>query len=251
VQLELTGYPSGDPTLVPFRERVYDWLLGPAFGRFPSTVAYPDQPERVRRCASQEGNAIHYSLRLGLGDERDRLLVERLIAYQWPDGGWNCDKRREARTSSFVETLIPARALRAYGLAHSHRPALDAADRAAEMLLERRLVRRRHDGVLLDRFTAIEFPIRFYDLLFALVVMVELGRIDDPRCALALDLLERKRRPDGGYPAERLTARTTDRVMTRGTFADWGPGGATRSNELVTVDALRVLRAAGRMTCVP
>jgi hypothetical protein len=37
----------------------------------------------------------------------------------------------------------------------------------------------------------------------------------------------------------------------RAELADWGPGGATRTNELVTVDTLSVLRAAGRMTRVP
>ena len=107
MQLELIGYPPGDRALISLREHVYDWLLRPAFLRGPSTVAYADQPHRVRRCASEEGNAILYSLRLGLGDERDRVLVDRLVAFQWPDGGWNCDKRPEARSSSFVETLIP------------------------------------------------------------------------------------------------------------------------------------------------
>jgi hypothetical protein len=43
------------------------------------------------------------------------------------------------------------------------------------------------------------------------------------------------------------TARTVEGIATRGSFADWGPGGRTRSNDLVTVDALTVLAAAGRM----
>jgi hypothetical protein len=246
VQLALIGYPPGDHALLPLRERVYDWLLGPAFLRAPGTVAYADQPHRVRRCASQEGNAILYSLRLGLGDERDRVLVNRLIDFQWPDGGWNCDKRVQARSSSFVETLIPARALHAYGVAHHCGPAREAAARAAEFLLRHRLLWRLDDGALLERFAAIEFPVRFYDILFALLVMTEMGRITDPRCEPALELLEHKRLP-AGYPAERLTTRTSDRVITRGTFADWGPGGRTRANDLVTIDALRVLRASGRL----
>jgi hypothetical protein len=33
-------------------------------------------------------------------------------------------------------------------------------------------------------------------------------------------------------------------VASRGTFADWGPAGATRSNPFVTIAALGVLRQA-------
>ena len=94
----------------------------------------------------------------------------------------------------------------------------------------------------------IQYPIRFYDLLFALEVMAELGRLDDPRCADALDLLEAKRLPDGGFPLEERIGTTRPVVASRGTFADWGPSGRSRSNPLVTVAALGVLRLAGRLS---
>ena len=45
------------------------------------------------------------------------MLVERLLHWQWPDGGWNCDKEPTADTSSFMETLLPMRALAAYSSA--------------------------------------------------------------------------------------------------------------------------------------
>jgi len=66
---------------------------------------------RVRRCASQEGYAVWCSLRLGFADSRTEELVSRLLRWQWADGGWNCDRHPEADTSSFMETLIPMRAL--------------------------------------------------------------------------------------------------------------------------------------------
>jgi len=251
VCLALIDYPPGDRGLLPLKYQVDDYLSGRAHLRPPRSVLYPDQPERVRRCASQEGNAIWTALCLGLEDERTAEFVDRLIALQWPDGGWNCDKRPEARSSSFQETAIPARALHAFGSRFGHAGALRAADRAAELLLSRRLLWRRRDGAPIrpdwgapvDR---IQFPIRFYDVLYALEVMRDLGRLDDPRCADALALLESKRLPDGGYPLEERVGVTRPVVASRATFADWGPAGATRSNPLVTVAALGVLRAAGR-----
>ncbi|MGZ5383331.1 MAG: hypothetical protein ACXWH0_04985 [Acidimicrobiia bacterium] len=53
----------------------------------------------------------------------------------------------------------------------------------AEFLLDRRLFWRRGDGRLLEQFIPIWFPIRFYDPLFALQVMVEISKIDDPVAA--------------------------------------------------------------------
>ena len=40
-------------------------------------------------------------------NERCDELALRLAEWQWPDGGWNCDKRPEVVISSFMETLIP------------------------------------------------------------------------------------------------------------------------------------------------
>jgi hypothetical protein len=247
VSLALIDYPPGDLGLLPVKSQVDGWLLGRAHDRPPQSVRYPDQPDRVRCCASQEGNAIWAALRLGLEDEKTAALVEKLIALQWPDGGWNCDRRREARQSSFQETAIPARALHAFGSRFGDAGALEAAGRAAELLLSRRLLWRRHDGALIrpawgGAFDRIRFPIQFYDVLFALQVVAELGRIGDPRCADALALLESKRLPDGGFPLEARFGNTRKIVRSDGTYADWGPAGKTRSNPFVTIAALGVLR---------
>jgi hypothetical protein len=42
---------------------------------------------------------------------------------------------------------------------------------------------------------------RHYDVLFGLKVLAESGYLDNSRCGDALDLLARKRLPDGGFPA--------------------------------------------------
>jgi len=199
-----------------------------------------------------EGNQIWAQLRLGFVDEeRVPRLVERLVAFQWPDGGWNCDRRASARTSSVQETPLPLRGLALWSAVTGDARAKRAARRAADFLLARRLLWRRRDGALLEPewggpVDQIHYPIRFYDVLSALLVMAEIGRVRDRRCKDALDLLAQKRLPDGMFPAEWSSVKTASRVESRGTYADWGPRGKTRGNPLVTVDALYVLRAAGR-----
>ncbi len=243
----------GDVALGPLLVQVHRWLTGPAFFRPPSTAVLPGQPDRVRHCASMEGNAIWYSVALGLADETTDDLVVRLADWQWPDGGWNCDKRPEAAVSSMQETLIPLRGLVWY--AASGRPhaalARRTVDAAAEYVLARRVLWRRRDGCPIDpdwggNPLSIHYPIRFYDVLFALLVLAEAGRLEDPRCADALDLLQGKRLPSGGFPAELRTATRSDSIRSRGTFADWGPMGRRSANPFVTAEAESVLTRAHR-----
>jgi hypothetical protein len=246
------GYPAGDNRLLPMRDRVLDWMFAPAFLKPPMTVSLPDQSERPRRCASMEGNTIWAQLALDIVDEeRVPKLVERLIAMQWPDGGWNCDKRPSARTSSVQETLLPLRGLFHWAKARSDSRAAKAARRAAECLLERRLLWRKRDGAVIQPewggpVDQIHYPIRFYDLLGALVVMAELGLVRDRRCADAVALLERKRLADGTFPVEWTNVKLADRIESRGIYADFGPLSKRKGNPLVTVDALWVLQNAGR-----
>jgi hypothetical protein len=51
---------------------------------------------RWRRCACQKGGAVYSLLKLGLEDSRVEQLVQLLLKWQWPDGGWNCDKHTES-----------------------------------------------------------------------------------------------------------------------------------------------------------
>ncbi len=252
--LAMIDYPPADQALRPLVSQVHDWMFSKHFLESPLTENYPGQADRVRHCASMDGNAIWYSVRLGLEEDRTRELVDRLIGWQWPDGGWNCDKRPEATHSSFQESLIPARGLWAYGTAHDYAPALEAAQRVADLVLPRRLLWHSSDNSLIvpdwcgkPGPERIHYPIQFFDVLFALQVMADLGRLGDPRCADALALLESKRLPDGGFPLEAPTTTTAAKVASRGSYADWGPSGLRTSNPLVSLAALDVLqRAADR-----
>lgn len=250
------GHPPAQPDLLPLADQVHQWLTSPRHLSEPSTQIIRGQPDRVRRCASQEGLAIWYLHELGLADERVDGLAARLVDLQWPDGGWNCDKNPAARISSVQETLLPLRGLARHLRSRARAPGAQASvdqasvDRAAEFLLRRRLLWRRHDGAPISPRWGrdprlIQWPFRWYDVLSALTVMAEIDRVDDPRCADALTLLAAKRLPGGGFPAEERTARTTTTVASGGTFASWGPTGRTRPNPFVSIDATWVLERAG------
>ncbi|MCK4374553.1 MAG: hypothetical protein KAX19_04460, partial [Candidatus Brocadiae bacterium] len=178
-------------------------------------------------------------------------LVRRLIKWQWPDGGWNCDKKPEAVNSSYHESIIPLRALSLYARLTGDGESSPAAQRAAEVFLKRRLLFRLRDGkVITSAFAELHYPPYWhYDFLFALKVMAEAGFIRDQRCSDALDLLESRRLPDGGWPAEGRWYRVGKpqaRPKSQSELVEWGRTGSRAMNEFVTADALYVLKAAGR-----
>src|SRR5262245_11007356 len=113
------GYPPGDESLLPSCHQVLQHWLNPSFyTEFESKSAVPKHRSaegvpiirgRHRRCASQQGNALYSLSVLHLAEEGRQRLAERLLHWQWPDGGWNCDRNPKADTSSFMETLLPMR----------------------------------------------------------------------------------------------------------------------------------------------
>lgn len=241
------GYPAGDESLLPLRDQVYGWLLSKRHERSIPTIQ-----GRVRRCASQEGNALHYLLTLGLADARTDELARRLCRWQWPDGGWNCDRKPEATNSSFHESLIPLRALALHGRVTGDPASRRTAEWATDIFLKRGLYKRQRDGQIIHpNFVALHYPYYWrYNILYALRVMAEAGFIADPRCAAALDLLASKRLSDSGFPAEKkyYSVYGGAKTMKSGhSLVDWGGTSKVRMNEWVTVDALGVLKAAGRL----
>lgn len=238
------GYPAGDESLIPWREQVYQWLLPDGEPRRMPRIA-----GRVRRCGSQAGNAVYYLLTLGLADRRTDILLRGLMEWQWPDGGWNCDVRRRTRKSSFHESLLPLRALALYARLKKSSKARTAAKRAAEIFLKRRTFRRQSDGEVMKKdFLRLRYPPYWhYDILCGLKVISEAGLIGDERCREALDLLESKRLPDGGWAAQGSHYRRSASQKIPEDRVSWGDVGRGRVNEFVTVDALSILMAAGRL----
>jgi hypothetical protein len=250
------GYPPGDRDLVPIRDQLLDAWLAPEFYEefdCPSKAkAYtkpgvPVMRGRYRRCASQQGNALYAIVTLGLADKRTERLAERLLHWQWPDGGWNCDKDPSADSSSFMETLTPMRGLAAYARYSGDATVRKAVERAAAVFLDRHLFKRRSNGTTIrSEFVKLHYPLYWhYDILGGLKVLREADYIGDRRCAAALQLLAGKRLADGGFPAEARHYKTSQKIELGADAVDWGGTSKRAANPWVTVDALAVLTAAG------
>ena len=251
------GYPGRDRSLFALRDQVLGRWLGDTYyeehDASSAAEAYrkggvPRMQGRYRRCASQQGNALYFLTRLGLTNPRSDALVERLLHWQWPDGGWNCDRNPGANTSSFWESRHAMLGLAVHGERTGDSAATRAAARASEVFLGRHLFLERHSGRVMNKeFVVLHYPLYYeYDVLGGLRAMAEVGRIGDPRCRKALDLLESKELPGGGWPAEARFYRMASEVGTRTESVNWGGTSKRSMNEWVTADALAVLTAAGR-----
>jgi len=221
-------------------ERVLAWLTSDGHRGRIATV-----DGLTRRCASQEGNAIAVASRLGMAnDPRARLLAESLIGWQWPDGGWNCDE--QGTMASVHETLAPMWGLHEYSAATDDGAAREAARRAAEVFLTRRLFRSRRTGepVRKEWLTFHYPPYWHYDVLQGLLVLGRLGLAGDPRTSDALDHVERRRLKDGRWRPGSYWWSPPGSGKRQQDVVDWGRSGP---NRMITLNALRVLKAARRI----
>jgi hypothetical protein len=239
VSLVELGIPAGEPRVVRAADTVLGWL---------STDAHRASVPVIRglaRChASQEGNALAVCSLLGLAsDLRVRLLAESLVLWQWPDGGWNCDPSASGRRSSFHETLAPMWGLFEYWRGTGSEWARDAAMRAAELLLDHHVFRSVSSGVVIRReWLSLHYPPYWhYDILQALLILSRMGLASDPRCAEAISVLERRRRPDGRWQPGGYWWKPQCSPGAPPEVVDWGRSGP---NQMLTLNALRVLRAA-------
>jgi hypothetical protein len=171
-----------------------------------------------------------------------RGIVDRLLAEQLPDGGWNCEAANGSTRSSFHTTICVLEALLEHEQAVGSSPAVAAARRRGqEYLLERRLFRRRSTGeVVEDRkargtpWTRFAFPTWWhYDVLRGLEYLRRAGATPDERVAEAVALVASTRDRDGRWPLE---IRHPGRMPIE---TDEGEGRPSRWN---TLRALRVLR---------
>lgn len=241
VALAELAMPPGDRRVRALADRVLRWVEGERGAMYPVMIE-----DRIRAHATQDGYTLAALSLLGLAKSaRVKRLAERIIKWQWPDGGWNCDRMPDASHSSFHETHGPL-----WGLAEFHRATGDpdarrAARKAAEFVLRHHVfLSEGTTRVIREGWLHLRFPPYWhYDVLQGLWVLSRAGKLDDPRANVALDVLLEKRRADGMWRANGYHWKPPGSKGSNVEVVDWGRRGPS---EWVTLRALRVLASAGR-----
>lgn len=202
----------------------------------------------ARKHASVYGNPLGVFSYLGMAeDRRVKLIADSLVEWQWPDGGWNCDSNPGAHHSSFHESLAALWGLVMYWKETGDRRLSEPIAKGSELFLSHRLFRSHRSGKVADpTWLRLHYPVYWhYDILQALRVLSLCGAIDDPRADEALNIISSKRTKEGLWRAEGFYWHPLGpRRSGSSDVVDWGRNGP---NELITLNALRVLKAANRI----
>lgn len=175
--------------------------------------------------------------------EDARGIVNRLLAEQMEDGGWNCEQENGSTRGSFDTTINVLEGLLAFERATGgDAEAAAARNRGQEYLLERKMFRRLSTGEAITPsstdWLAFSFPYAWhYDVLRGLDYLREAGVAPDERVAEVLDIVASKRDAQGRW---RLDRAHHDQLLV-----DLGEREGEPSR-WITLHALRVLRWAGR-----
>jgi hypothetical protein len=214
-------------------------------------LAEDDEPEdalrlqgRYRVHGSIYANPLAVATRLGrANDARVRDLAKKLLMWQWPDGGWNCDRHPRATHSSFYESITPLWALAEFARATGDRAAAEGARRAAELFLDHRVFKSHSvDRPGDTKWLRLRYPEYWhFDYLHGLIMLDRAGALPDRRADDALQLLREQQQPDGRWvPLGPQYWKGVSELY--GDAAAWTKPSASA---MLTMNALRVLRAAG------
>ena len=193
LQLRRLGLESGNVQAIAGVRRLLDdaeWIDG--------GVSYWTTHQLAERCVN--GMVLSLATYFDVEDPRLDGLAAMLIDGRVGDGGWNCsDYRGDTHHSSFDTTISVLEALHLWRLRTGSSEADEAISTGQEVLLEHRLFRSHRTGeVISEAWTRFAFPPRWhYDILRGLEHFRETGVSPDSRAEEAIEVVRRRRRPDG------------------------------------------------------
>ena len=237
VSLTELGATTAEPRVAAALESVLDW------------ISADDDPNelRIRELyrvhASIYANALAVATVLGKGsDPRAAKVAEWLMFWQWPDGGWNCDRHTHVTHSSFYESITPLWALAAFAKGTRNKKAAAAAHRTAEFFLGHRVFKSHSaDRVGDPKWIQLRYPEYWhYDYLHGLVMLDRAGALPDPRADKAFALLREQQQPDGRW-IQSGPQYWKGRSGLYGDAAGWDRDSVC---QMLTLNALRVLKRA-------
>jgi hypothetical protein len=129
------------------------------------------------------------------GDDRITAMVDYLVDRQLDDGAWNCVATAPTDHGSMHTTISVLEGLSACGRVPAVR------DQAHQFLFRHHLYRSHRTGEIINpAFTRFSFPPRWhFDVLRGLDYLAESGVERDERLTDGIDLVRKKRRPDGTW----------------------------------------------------
>jgi hypothetical protein len=139
-----------------------------------------------------------------------------------------------------------------YQLATGNRDYSKPLERASEFFLQHHLFRSDHTGEIIHpSMVKLHYPLYWHcDILQELTILSRAGKLDDPRTKEALDIVEKKKGPDGLWHADhfywclrRASLAKSKALVSNVEIVDWGRKGP---NKMITLNALRILSTGGR-----
>jgi hypothetical protein len=194
--LALLGVTRDDPRMAAACELFLDQYARRDGGL--DTGPEPEAPSEL--CVT--GNLARTLLLAGYGDDRRvRSAIRWVVRNQLVDGGWHCWPQVAFRRGT-LDGWEGLSALATVPVARRTPDVRRSIERGAEFYLRHRLLEQgRTPYAAWRRF---HFPNHYYyDGLVGLDLITGLGYGADPRLVPALELLDRKRRPDGTWAIDR------------------------------------------------
>ena len=162
------------------------------------------RPKHSETCIT--GMALAICAYFGCASERLHSLFDHLLRVQTPDGGWNCQWGRGSKHGSFHTTISVLEGLYEYErrVPEHAAQARSAQAEGREFLLAHRLYRSHTTGnVVKSELTRFSFPPQWhYDVLRGIDYFQAAGAEREARLEDAIEVLRKRRRPDGTWAVQ-------------------------------------------------